>query len=170
MSAWHILELLSTGQTQRYHTEALTKPQDVAQHTYNMLWIAWKLAGEKPSAGLLMGVLSHDAGERYTGDMPGPVKHHICADAALDALEAKRLKERCDVSLDLNLTPVEKEIIRLADRVEGMVYCFREWRRGNQEIKPALRNYIDYVRELHHPRWVASLVLYIMENSDYEHP
>lgn len=147
--------LMQFGQTQRYHTELLLKPQDVAQHSYNVAWLCWELSSMSPSANLIMAALSHDAGERWTGDMPAPAKRAIPGmRAALDKLEMERVTYHgAEQAVGWNLTGNEARILKLADALEGAHFCLRELKLGNRIIVDvdeggAGIKFMSYVAEL----------------------
>lgn len=145
--------LLQFGQTTRYHTELLTRSQDVAQHSFNVAWLCTELSDWAPSAGLLMAALAHDAGERWTGDIPAPTKRGMPGMRAhMDELELQKLREQ-GITFKYELTPAEQAILSLADALEGALFCLRELRLGNTiVIDPAeggaALNFMNYIHAL----------------------
>lgn len=142
--------LMQFGQTKRYHTEVLLKEQDVAQHTFNVAWLCWLLSQREPSAELLMSALAHDAGERWTGDLPAPVKRGTGLGGAFDALENAATAKAGWVPPGLSLT--EGQILKMADALEGAFFCLRELKLGNRLVVDAgaggaATNFLGYVRE-----------------------
>lgn len=147
-------ELLKTGQVKRYHTEAPLRPQDVAQHVYNVVWLCWWLTDGAPSAQLLMAALSHDSGERWTGDMPAPVKRKLGVGYTMEVMEAQALAD-IGVELNLRLSPEEDKVLRVADALEGVFYCYREVQCGNLDMKACLDRYVAYTMDLVGPEHKA---------------
>lgn len=141
-----VIAALETGQTLRFHTEArrMIKTQDVAQHVHGMLWLILLLTAYAPSRQLLVGTIHHDAGERWTGDMPSPAKRSIEGlGAKLDALEASRLKEQIG-SLGVALSASDEAILKLADALDGCFTCDREVKLGNRSILKMYQNFQRY--------------------------
>ena len=143
------ITLMQIGQTARYHTEVLLKPQDVAQHSYNMAWLLWKLADEAPSANLLMAALAHDGAERWLGDMPAPTKTHLGLELEFARLESTELERRVGFVWP-SLTLREQILLSLADKLEGLLFCWREVRMGNNPLRECARNYVALVEEYLH--------------------
>lgn len=139
------LELYSTGHTQRFHVKAadMLKPQDVAQHTYGVFWIVYHLTNGLPSRELMLGVMCHDAGERYTGDMPAHVKRAERLEEAMDALERKGLQDKCAFAPPA-LTRQEAAVLRCADRLEGALVCYREALMGNRLLSLMWQRFLEY--------------------------
>jgi len=142
----HLRDRLRAGNTQRYHTGGaeLLKTQDVAQHVYGVMWLVTSIMFSRPSAALLLAALAHDAGERWTGDVPSPAKRRIPGvKAAFDEAEVVALAENCDFSTPL-LTEVETAALDLADALDGGFFCSRELAMGNRLIHKTFKNFIDY--------------------------
>ena len=125
--------ILQFGQTQRYHTEVMLRPQDVAQHSYNVAWLCWLLSDRDPSSALIMAALAHDAGERLTGDVPAPTKRrHSNMHLALDTMEDEHTAAAGYVQEPLSR--VEAQILKLSDMLEGAFFCLRELKMGNRLV------------------------------------
>jgi 5'-deoxynucleotidase YfbR-like HD superfamily hydrolase len=146
----HALAWLRSGGTQRYHTHAarMTKTQDVAQHCYNVVGLAYMLTRGEASRELLLACLLHDAGEAWVGDVPSPTKR-VTPEfrAAVDALETEAVVTRMGVVLP-ELSKTEMAILNLCDSLEGLLHCKREVSMGNQLAAGLLQAYFDYVSTL----------------------
>ncbi len=142
---------LQFGQTQRYHTELLLKSQDVAQHSFNVAWLCYILTDGQPGQDLLMLALSHDAGERKTGDMPAPTKRALDLRKDLDAYETQHLRESGFGPLNQAETDHDSWVLQAADVLDGAFFCLRELKIGNKlivEPKGCARNYLNYLNDL----------------------
>jgi 5'-deoxynucleotidase YfbR-like HD superfamily hydrolase len=141
---------LQFGQTQRYHTQALIKPQDVGQHSFNVAWFCWLLTEGRPSVDLIMSALAHDGGERLTGDMPAPTKMAVPGlGKAMDEME-REFTARAGWSAP-ELNPYEQRVLKFADVLDGAFYCLRELRMGNRlMVEPAAGDQpgVNYLRYL----------------------
>lgn len=151
------------GETRRYHTWPVLRPQTVAEHSFHVaMLVAW-LAGQEPpgiGSNLLMAALCHDLAEHKMGDIPAPVKRSMpdvtddrYCDGPMpfrtfwDAQEQKFLNEH---QLDWEATLSEQEIhwLKLADAADGCLYCIRERAMGNKLINEVYANFRDYTRKL----------------------
>lgn len=141
----HILEAWQSGQTQRFHTEVgvLHKTQDTAQHAYGVLMLVLKLTNGYASRELLLAALLHDAGERWAGDMPAPVKRKLNLRNTLEEHEEECLAERAKLKLPA-LPLLETRILAIADALDGVMFCLRERSLGNRTVGPMLANFLAY--------------------------
>jgi 5'-deoxynucleotidase YfbR-like HD superfamily hydrolase len=140
--------LLKSGGTQRFHTHAadLIKTQDVSQHSYNVFWLVYALTYGDCSKQLLVHALAHDAGERWTGDVPAPTKRNLDISTTFGEFEEKQLRAMTGLELPA-LVDNEPIILKVADSLEGARFCFNEFELGNRRVLHILGNFIDYAQE-----------------------
>jgi len=138
---------LRCGETLRYHTSlgGLIRRQDVAQHVYNLIWLATTFYRDEPPGALLLHLLGHDAGERFTGDIPGNFKRRLDAHSQgnIDNVEAELLRERVDY-VPPPLSGFEAAVADFVDKLEGLLFCRRERLMGNKLVDPIFENYLAY--------------------------
>lgn len=138
---------LRCGETLRYHTSlgGLIRRQDVAQHVYNLIWLATTFYRDEPPGALLRHLLSHDAGERFTGDIPGNFKRRLGAASQEDIgnVEAMLLSERVGY-VSPPLSRFEMAVADFVDKLEGLLFCRRELLMGNKLARPIFDNYRAY--------------------------
>lgn len=138
---WHDCEadpLRAAGHTRRCHIKQTIGHQTVAEHSYNVAMLCWRLHDREPSAELLKAALFHDLAETVTGDIPAPVKWHSPAiKAELEKVEAIFDKI---FHLEVSLSPTEELILKWADSLELMWYCVDQIRLGNQNVEDIWRN------------------------------
>ena len=124
----------------RYHTENTLHKQTVGEHTYGVMWFVMLLTDFEPSPALVLETLAHDVAEYRTGDMPGDIKAE-----AHDLGEAmKGVEVEVESKLEYPkraLTAVDRDVIKLADMLEGFAFCLYERKRGNAFIQPILEKY-----------------------------
>lgn len=146
MKLAHLIELMSVGDVGRYHTlsDRLLRPQTTGQHAYNVALILMWMCGDSLSPALLKAGLLHDAGERWTGDMPGNVKAEMGLTETMDHAEALELSMKTELAMPA-LNEMDARLLRVADALEGCVYCRRELDMGNRLIIPVLRNYTKFL-------------------------
>ena len=108
---------------ERFHTRPGLKPNTDAQHSWGVAMLCWALTDGKPGECLLMAALTHDLAESTCGDVPRPTKMKLGLVAALDELENS---ERVRYGLNFSLTKTEARMLKLADMLDGMLWCARE--------------------------------------------
>lgn len=136
---------LRGGETKRYHTVMTICEQTVAAHSYGVAWLCWMLKGGFPSAELLMAALSHDVAEHKLGDMPGDAKRAMNLRALFDEHESGMLHQH---AMHYPLHEEDRRVLKLADAMEGMLFCARELARGNRDIEYVWKNFSRYVQAL----------------------
>ena len=135
-----------SARVRRYHTEPLLHAQNVGEHTYGVMWLVMLMTDGQASRNLLIAALQHDSPEHEVGDIPAPTKRLTGMKAAFDELEDDHMN-----SLALGsplLSDDEANILKMADCLEGAMFCAFELRRGNRDIETAFRNYLAYIRGL----------------------
>jgi 5'-deoxynucleotidase YfbR-like HD superfamily hydrolase len=145
------LNMVRSGGTMRYHCQAgeTLKPQDVAQHSYGVFWFAYVLTHGSMRREMMLAIMSHDAGERWIGDVPAPTKRVVPGlGAKLNELESEAVRKRGGVEPQ-NLTPGESLLLKLADYLDGAAFCDRELKMGNTLMRGVLNNFIAYLDELY---------------------
>ena len=123
------LNTLESGRVMRYHAAPTVTPQMLGHHAWGVAVIALYLTGGNPSAELLKACILHDAAELFTGDVPFSVKR--------DNLEAKAMYELLEAQAHANLvmelpdlTSSDQAILKLADTLEGLIWCYKNEREG----------------------------------------
>lgn len=141
-----------SARVRRYHTEPVMHAQNVGEHTYGVMWLVLLLTDNQASRDLLVAALMHDAPEHSTGDVPAPTKRLGGIKVAFDTLEDEVL-EKLHLKYP-ELTVTEQRTLKMADILEGALFCAGEVRRGNRDMGTSLANYIAYAHSLH-PQGVA---------------
>jgi 5'-deoxynucleotidase YfbR-like HD superfamily hydrolase len=121
-----------------------------------VVWLVLLLTDNAASRDLLVAALMHDAPEHHTGDVPAPTKRLGGMKAAFDVLEDE-VFERLHMKYP-GITDSEARTLKMADVLEGALFCAWELNRGNREIVGCLRNYIAYGESLN-PQGVALEIL-----------
>lgn len=122
-----LTDLLALSHVPRWSIVDCVKPQSVGEHVFRVLVIATELAERlkiELSREALLYILSHDATECRTGDIPTPAKEKIKALADSDTLFCPWLTREWAISLD-SLTAEEAHIFALADRIEATTFIHR---------------------------------------------
>lgn len=133
------------GRVTRYHTQYLTKPENVAEHTFGLVNLLMIITGGQVRAELLMAAMSHDMGEYKSGDVPSPSKKAMGeeAKASFDALENAAMK-----IIHESVNPIsdwEYLLLKTCDNLDGLLKCIEEKRMGNYTIEECGENYASYL-------------------------
>ena len=135
--------IIKGGAVKRYHNEMVTA-QTVGHHSYGVAWLCWILTGGKASAALLMSAISHDTAEGVVGDIPAPTKRAIPElKVMLDEYEDRALKKAGIVMPQL--TAAEVRTLKIADVMEGMMFCISERAIGNLNAEHIYINFQQYI-------------------------
>lgn len=146
---------------QRWSLMYSTKPENVAEHSWNVSAIAHALAvirnrffgGNLDVAKVVLHAVYHDASEALTGDTPTPLKYFSTeVKAALDSIEALAVRKMVsclpaemqgDYQAVFDIPADLKPLIKAADRISALAKCIEERKRGNDEFAPAEKRLSD---------------------------
>lgn len=133
----------------RYHQRYTSVKDTVGKHSAGVagFLILMQLPGQLPSAELMAAAICHDLPECVTGDIPSPAKRAMGRDAkeALDQQEQSLLER---YGFAHNLTSWEQRQLKLADCLDGLMFCTEERYRGNKEVEQVGDVYKGYIKEL----------------------
>lgn len=133
--------------THRFHTADTLTKQTVGQHSFGVAWLVLLLA---PSARkeLICAALAHDLAEHIVGDVASPAKRRF-PDLAVAVSKAEGvLLNNMGLDWEGGLTDHELRILKLADMLDGMMFCVRERRMGSKVVKEIYDNFYSYIKEL----------------------
>ncbi len=138
------------GAVTRYHTVRTLKPQTVGDHTFGVVFFTTLLTQGKVSRELLLEALAHDLPEQIYGDIPAPAKRALNGSAyKLEELE-DTLNEEHDMGAGglRELTPQDKRVLKMADILDGMMYCISEMELGNGGMLGVYYRYLQYITDM----------------------
>lgn len=154
-SILHQAEFLRAGgYTRRFNATRVLVIDYVGMHQNNVTNIALLLRPDCRKE-LVVACARHDAPEwaSLLGDVPSPLKRRVPGlKEAADAEEARvwaevGLADPCEA-----LTAEEYRVLKLADYLDGMMYCIQERLMGNTMLSGAMGNFTAYVAALLGPR------------------
>ena len=129
------LDTRLAGQVQRYHTWPISRPQSIAEHTWQMLRIYMSIMIE-PDSKVIYHILFHDIGEHHTGDVPYPVKSlNPPLKAAMDTIETESWENQLaywDARKDYELHKWDLQLIKQIELIEMAEFGMDEMCRGNR--------------------------------------
>lgn len=145
--------LRAGGYTRRYHGWRTIKDDLVGSHSYNVANLVMLLRPDCRKE-LLMVAIRHDSAEWIAGDSPSDVKRQVPElKVALDAYEDKVF---ADIGLSLpELTADEYKVLKVADNLDGLMFCIQEREMGNLLIIPVFNTYNRYLKKqiAETPKW-----------------
>ena len=137
-----LLLVLQSGTVKRFHTTPTLHENILAQHQWGVAILAYTLAHDKPSVNLLMSALTHDLAEKVYGDIPAPAKRALGLRETINDLEASFIRDKAGF---FPLTAEELNIVKLADNLDGMLYCIHERILGNRWADTVYERFRGYV-------------------------
>lgn len=150
-----------SARVRRYHTEMPLHPQNVGEHTYGVMWLVWLITEGNASRDLIVATLMHDSPEHATGDIPAPIKRQGGLKTVFDAMEEDYMEQ---LLLKFpQITDTEARTLKLADCLEGAMFCGSELRRGNREMLRCFRNFVAYIEQLRPEGKALDILNYIKE-------
>lgn len=116
------------GGVRRFHTEPQLPAQTVAEHSWGVAVMAFRLWPD--DVGLLQGCLTHDLGEIGCGDIPSPSKREWPALAQASDLVEDVTRRALGVHVEL--TNVQRARLKFLDRMELAWYAAEQRLCGNR--------------------------------------
>jgi 5'-deoxynucleotidase YfbR-like HD superfamily hydrolase len=125
-----IKALREAGQIQRVHTVPSHGSYSNAEHVAQMMNLLFELYPGDPPMELVKAVLYHDVAERWTGDIPGPMKYvSERLDDECTIAEIKCLNALC---IDLDISENDSTWLRAIDKIELWLWAQDQLALGNQ--------------------------------------
>ena len=139
--------LINGGAVKRFHTTPTLQTNTVAHHSHGVAMLLWLLTNGTASADLLMAGLTHDLGEQVIGDIPAPAKREV-GPAGMEGLNLMERAALAGRGMAFPLSPEDGRLLKIADCMDGMLFCISERRLGNESIVPILVKFDSYIRAL----------------------
>ena len=139
-----IRTILNSGDVVRFHNHTGIDKQRNSEHQWGVALILQHIY-PKCSKELLLAALTHDAHEYYVGDIPANVKWNNA--------ELKRILEDIEYNWEVendvyfDLHSEEEYYLKIADSLEGMVYCIKQVRLGNINAKRPYRKWREFLNK-----------------------
>lgn len=138
------------GSVKRFHTWPTIGEQTVAAHTWGVLAIILDIH-PMASAALLRRAVYHDLAEYDTGDTPSTAKWSSPnLKTLLDELE-KTVNMRHGFGSDVELSPLEVDVLKMADLMEMLWYSYEQYMLGNRNLKTV---YLRVCEAINKRKWI----------------
>lgn len=153
------------GWVRRYHGVPIINQQTNAEHMFGVAHLVAIMAldaepqeGEGLTVPLLMAALASDLPEWVTGDMPAPSKRAF-PDINYDGrrmsfrqawnMRDEELLRTHGLDWEAELLPKQIRWLKLADAMEGCLFCIKERKQGNKYIgKRCYVHFRQYIRDV----------------------
>lgn len=150
-----VIMLRESSKVERAHTLPHHGSYTVGQHSFDMMTLAWALM-PVVTRNVMLGIMFHDLPERWTGDMPAPMKES-------DGELGKRLamiEARIEATLGMKveLTNDERFWIKALDRTECFLWAHDQLNMGNQNAVAVIGNLAAWFMHNEVPTPVANFI------------
>ncbi len=147
-------ELRTASVVQRWSIVRTFNPDSVANHSFYVTFYALQIARliewPGPYADLTFMALMDDVEETFTSDIISPVKHQIVDEYKLGEFVSKQMKTRLPL-IEAQLDAIAESmwgvsierIIKVADKVDAVLYLITEIRMGNEVLRPLLNDAME---------------------------
>lgn len=170
-------ELRTAAVVQRWSIVRTFNPDSVSNHSFFVAFYSLQIARlinwAGPHADLTFVALMHDIEETITGDIVSPVKHAIIDEGASDNFISEQMKSRLPlVETQLGVimesawgSSIER-IVKVADKVDAVLYLTTEIRMGNAVLQPL---YNDALKNLQEAWILLGEELYVLDGDCVQH-
>ena len=136
------------GGTKRYHTKSIIHENTVGHHSFGVAWFSYLLKETPDPIMLVMAALSHDLSEHITGDVSSPTKKKYPELAKMLTDMEEGLLEEAGLGFHRHLSEDDRRKLKIADCLDGMVFCINEMELGNKSVFQIYGRYCQYVEAL----------------------
>lgn len=139
--------IYEAGLVKRHHTNPSDAVQTIGHHSWGVAMILDHILPEA-SKTVLLAALRHDVPERWTGDVPAPIKWKHQALAREHAAVEDRTMEL--LSYDTDLTEHEAAALKTADMLELWLYSNYRYNLGDRFFREVKLNVETWFSENRH--------------------
>jgi len=133
----------------RFHTQPTLVTETVAHHSFNVVNLMLIMTNGSVSKRAIIAALTHDMGEPVVGDIPSPVKRAMNQETIdnIVKLEDEHTRTIHPFMEDeiYTLTNSEEFLIKLCDKLDGLLKCTEELELGNKKMIPIGNRYVEYI-------------------------
>ena len=136
------------GASKRFHTCRTQNTQDIAAHSFGVAMVCEKITEGRARKELIMAALCHDLAEHIVGDIPSPAKRGLGISKQFGEYEESILRANGLGSYEASLSADEQRVLKLADIIDGLMFCLSELRHGNKHLAIVFKNFHSYAMEI----------------------
>jgi 5'-deoxynucleotidase YfbR-like HD superfamily hydrolase len=140
--------IFNGGASTRYHTATVFNRQTIADHSFGVAWFCELITDEFASKDLIMAALAHDLAEHLVGDIPSPAKRKLGLSKQFQELEDAELDTAGLLMYSRMLGEPEQQVLKIADCMEGLMYCLKERRLGNKNVEIIFERFCQYITDV----------------------
>lgn len=138
---------LQGGHVLRYHTKPEMGNQDVASHSWRAVVILETLWPDA-TKNCLLALLFHDVGESHVGDVPATTKWgYPEVGKIIETIETNYKEKYLEINYETFLTENEKNICKMADTLELILFSYRQMQQGNQLAVEIFSNGVNHLNK-----------------------
>lgn len=130
----------------RCHVVRTIGEHTIAEHSYHVAMLCWKLCDMEPSANLLKAALFHDLAEVVTGDIPATMKWS--SPEMRDLIDGEEYKFNRINKLEISLSQQEELVLKWADGLELAWFCVDQLMLGNRRVDTMYHNIVGALDKL----------------------
>lgn len=138
----------SAFKVKRYHTEECIHEETVGEHTAGVVALCMILCDGEYRGGLIANAIFHDFPEKWTGDIPYPVKRDNPDIKPGVTKQEEKLYEKYHINLPI-LTGEDTTILKAADMLQLCYKAKGEIMMGNRLFLGVLENGLLALGALH---------------------
>lgn len=132
-----LLMFREAGNVERAHCIPHHRSYTNGKHTYDMLLLLDVLYPGVPRLELVRAILYHDTHERWTGDIPGPVRTRLPDLYRSKVRAVDKIEERLRLPGVNDLTADETRWLVSLDSLEFLLWCEDQMAMGNANVGPS---------------------------------
>ncbi len=126
------------GGTKRTHTTPHHGSYSVAEHSWNVASLI-AILHPNPSTDLILAGMWHDVHERWTGDMPSPIKWCL-GNVTRDELRGLEFAIESSLGINFDLSTEDLKWLKACDMLEFWLWCLDQEALGNRNAEEGKKN------------------------------
>lgn len=149
-----VLRLREASNVERCHNIRHSIGYPVGKHSFDMLLLL-DILHPDPSIQLYQAIIRHDLHERWTGDLPAPVKS-LDPELSAAMVNAAVLVEEI-MGIEYELTSDDERWLKALDMVDFYFWALDEVHSGNEHVRRSLDEVVERIKSFDLPAEVQEL-------------
>jgi len=160
----NVLRFREAGAVERGHTVRHTPGYTVGKHSFDMVLLL-DILHPNPPVELYQACIRHDLHERWTGDLPSPVKKLDPELGAATASAAELVEEIVGIEYDLN--SANEKWLKALDLLEFHLWTLDELNAGNDHVRRCADDSAEGLREMDLPKEIEAFFCELVSEGWY---